>query len=78
MKGFVNQPVEGAMDAIVQSKNKNIRMFKVKRNAQNVPQDDCEGIWVEAAPESVREFSAVGYFFGRLINQITKMRGWAH
>jgi sialate O-acetylesterase len=73
MKGFVNQPVEEATDAVVRSENKNIRMFKVKRNAQNVPLDNCEGSWVEATPESVREFSAVGYFFGRLVNQITKM-----
>jgi len=73
VKGFVNEPVEGAADALVRSKNNNIRLFRVKRNAQNRPQDDCEGVWVEACPETVREFSAVGYFFGRLVNQVTKV-----
>jgi len=73
MKGFVNQPVEGSMDAIVRSKNKNIRLFTVKRNAKTTLQDDCQGSWTEAAPELVYEFSAVGYFYGRLLNEITRM-----
>ena len=73
IKGFVNQPVDGSMDAMVHSKNKNIRLFTVKRNAKTTPQDDCQGSWSEAAPESVYEFSAAGYFYGRMLNEITRM-----
>lgn len=73
VKGFVNQPVEGSMDAVVRSKNKYIRLFTVKRNAKTTPQEDCQGSWSEASPESVYEFSAAGYFFGRLLNEITRM-----
>ncbi len=42
-----------------------IRLFQVTRAVSTTPRDDCEGTWVECAPESVPEFSAVAYFFGR-------------
>lgn len=70
MKGFKNQPVEGANMAILKSKNPDIRLFTVKRNSSTVPVDDVTGSWAEASPESVREFSATAYFFGRQIEEI--------
>jgi len=70
MKGYKNQPVEGASDAILHSKNPNIRLFTVKRCASITPVDDVTGQWSEAAPKSVREFSATAYYFGRLLNEI--------
>jgi sialate O-acetylesterase len=33
------------------------------------PQDDFQGKWEVCSPESVAEFSAVGYFFGRQLHQ---------
>jgi len=32
-------------------------------------QTDVSGQWQEATPETVKEFSATGYYFGRLLNQ---------
>jgi len=69
MKGFKNQPVENSNMDILNSKNANIRLFTVKRNASLVPQQDVSGQWFEASPESVREFSATAYYFGRLLNK---------
>jgi sialate O-acetylesterase len=43
----------------------NIRFFTVKRVFADQPKDDCEGNWSECSPETVKEFSAVGYFFGK-------------
>lgn len=42
-----------------------IRLFTVERNASGQPQSDCVGSWSQCSPETVSEFSAVAYFFGR-------------
>lgn len=70
MKGFKNQPVDGANMATLKSRNPDIRLFTVKRNSSTVPVDDVTGSWAEASPESVRNFSATAYFFGRQIEEL--------
>ncbi|MDE5826796.1 MAG: sialate O-acetylesterase, partial [Duncaniella sp.] len=70
MKGFKNQPVEGANMATLKSRNPNIRLFTVKRNSSTVPVDDVTGSWAEASPATVRNFSATAYFFGREIEEM--------
>ena len=69
MKGFKSQPVEGSNMDILKSANANIRLFTVKRNSSILEQTDVTGQWQEATPETVKEFSATGYYFGRLLNQ---------
>lgn len=69
MKGFKNQPVEnGNLDA-ARSRNPQLRLFTVKRNAQLEPVDDVTGSWEEAAPRAVRDFSATAYYFGRMVQE---------
>jgi sialate O-acetylesterase len=51
------------------AENPQIRLFRVKRAVSDEPLEDISGKWEIASPESVREFSAVGYFFGREIQQ---------
>lgn len=70
MKGFKNQPVLGGNEAIFKSKNKNIRLITVKRASHLTPQDDFIGEWKEATPENVKAFSATGYYYGRLLNEM--------
>ncbi|WP_430814954.1 sialate O-acetylesterase [Carboxylicivirga sp. RSCT41] len=44
----------------------NIRLFEVPRTVSNVPVDNIpNGKWKECSPETVKNFSAVGYYFGR-------------
>lgn len=69
MKGFNGQPIEGGPAAIMQSKNPNIRMFTVKRASKLLPQEDCEGDWQEASPETTPNFSATAYYFGCMLHQ---------
>lgn len=45
--------------------NPMLRMFTVKKNPKDAPVADVTGAWIEAKPETVGAFSAVGYFFGR-------------
>jgi len=46
-----------------------IRMFTVRRKVAETPQDDCQGTWQETSPETVPDFSAVAYFFGRYLHK---------
>ncbi len=73
MKGFKNQPVEGANMATLKSKNNQIRLFTLKRNSSTVPAKDVVGTWQEARPETVREFSATAYFFGRQLEETLRV-----
>jgi sialate O-acetylesterase len=50
---------------IAHSKNPRIRLFTVQKNPSNVPQDRLGGSWSECNPDTVGNFSAVAYFFGR-------------
>lgn len=70
MKGFKNQPILGGNEAILKSKNKNIRFITVKRTATLTAQKDIIGEWFEASPETVKNLSATGYYYGRLLNEM--------
>ena len=70
MKGFKMQPVKGANMDAAYSKNSRIRLFTVGRSSQTTPQDTVKGQWNEACAESVREFSATAYYFGRMLNRV--------
>jgi len=47
----------------------NIRLITVPRIGTQEPQDDFNGQWEPCTPDTVAEFSAVGYFYGRLLHQ---------
>jgi sialate O-acetylesterase len=55
---------EGAKD-IKNAGNHKIRLFKVPRRTADTPQTKVAARWQECSPETVRGFSAVGYYFGR-------------
>ncbi len=46
-----------------------VRLFSVERKVADTPQNDCKGKWVECSPETVGDFSAVAYFFGRELHK---------
>lgn len=70
MKGFGGQPIAGGPDDIIHSGNSGIRCFTVARASKINPQDDCSGSWIAADPQTVSNFTATGYYFGRLLNQV--------
>lgn len=70
VQGYLGQPCSNAVETIRDArKYPEIRMFTIPRNSQEVPQDDCNGEWRLSSPAAVSTFSAVGYFFGRCLNQ---------
>lgn len=61
-------PVESSADAPKEIANANypqIRLFTVKREAADEPASDVSGNWKVCSPQTVGNFAAVGYFFGR-------------
>jgi sialate O-acetylesterase len=61
-------PVKKAKDAnseIAAANYSKIRLFTVQKATSANPVDDCNGRWVECDSNTVADFSAVGYFFGR-------------
>ncbi len=55
-------------DIIEQINDPNIRLFQVGKSAAAALQVRGEGVWNIANKESVRNFSAIGYFFGKKLN----------
>jgi sialate O-acetylesterase len=47
-----------------------VRMFTVQKAVAAKPQTDVKGYWVAASPQTVSDFSAVGYFFGRDLHKV--------
>jgi sialate O-acetylesterase len=73
MKGYAGQPIFGAADAVAKSSNSNLRLFSVTRTkGSKTPLKDVEKYagWQQATPETVINFSAVGYFYGQQLQQI--------
>jgi len=61
-----------ANDADLESlaaKDAGVRFLSVPNKGTQEPQNDFKGRWEVCTPESARQFSAVGYFFGRQIRQ---------
>lgn len=48
-----------------------IRLFHVPRATSGIPVSDVNASWMECSPETIGDFSAVGYFFGRDIHRQT-------
>lgn len=58
----------------------NIRLFTVPQTVAQFPNDDISrGEWEECSPETIGDFSSVGYFFGRnLYNELNIPIGLIH
>ena len=69
----------GAIGEITRSANPSLRQFQVVRNASAIPLDDCQGRWMVASAQASADFSAVGYYFAkRLQNELNIPVGLIH
>lgn len=60
----------GAMHYRMEIENANypqIRLFNVRTDFKNDPQQDCGGTWTVCSPSTAKDFSALAYFFAREI-----------
>ena len=72
MAWALKSEVDNFEEEIANATFPNIRLFTVERNTSYTPLDSMtvvEGGWVPCSPETVPDFSAVAYFFGRQIHQ---------
>lgn len=71
MKGFKNQPILGSNEAILKSSNTQIRLYTVPRSSTTERQDNSKpSDWKVASPETVSNFSATAYHFGKLLSEM--------
>ncbi|XHR28452.1 MAG: sialate O-acetylesterase [Chthoniobacteraceae bacterium] len=66
---FVLSNSADAQQEIANSSNRLLRQFTVKRTASATPQEECAGTWTVAAPSTSAQFTAVGYYFGKSLQQ---------
>lgn len=63
--GFTLKQASNGPDAIAHANRSTLRLFVVGRAIKDTPQDQGAGQWVICSPDTVPDFSAVAYFFGR-------------
>nr|WP_294873383.1 sialate O-acetylesterase [uncultured Pedobacter sp.] len=47
----------------------NIKLFKIPKVTSKTPQDNTEGSWLACDSNTLKAFSAVGYYFGKELNK---------
>lgn len=72
VSGFMGQPVYGSQEAITNANSNTIRLFTVNHQASESPRKELGEFagWQSADPGSVKDFSAIAYFFGKHLQEI--------
>jgi len=61
--------IDNGTQEILEADYPGIRFFSVGHRSAPEKQIDCAGEWVKCSPETMIDFSAVGYFFGRELHK---------
>ncbi len=69
MQFQVGQCWDGNLEAL-SSKFPHLRLISVPQVGTQELKTDFKGAWAAATPETARTFSAVGFFYGRLLHQV--------
>ncbi len=64
--------IENGDEEVKNAANSNIRFFTVSKSTALTPQNNVLGNWVESTPETMKYFSAVGYFFAKRLREDLK------
>ena len=70
---FLLKASADAEDEIARSRNPQLRQFRVEKAARPQPAEDCKGKWMLAGPETAGEFTAIGYYFGKRLQETLKV-----
>lgn len=68
MQWSIKQAIDPDLESLAAG-HPQIRLFYVPRVAKAEPQTDVDAQWTACTPESISEFSAVCYFFGRQLQE---------
>jgi sialate O-acetylesterase len=69
LKGYMNQPVIGSLEATVNAPSLNMRFFSTGKATSTNPLDSCKGSWQICNSETAPEFSATAFFFGKMLQK---------
>lgn len=72
MEWPLSRSFEPAAD-IASATNRQIRLFNVRKNRTDAPTTVVKATWELSSPRSVEGFSAVGYYFGRDLQQVRRV-----
>jgi sialate O-acetylesterase len=68
MEWSVNNSKDADLELLT-ANHPNIRLLSIPKRAAQSPQTDFDGHWQACTAETIKDFSAVGYFFGRRVHQ---------
>jgi len=71
--GYAGPGITGHADVLKKANYPNIRLFDVRNTVAAAPAADCVGEWEVCTPETAAPFSAVAYFFGRMLHEELKV-----
>jgi len=69
MEWSADSRINNAEEEIARANHPDIRFFHVKKAGSERPQENCFARWEVCSPQTMHSFSAIGYFFGRHLNQ---------
>ncbi len=69
MEWSANHGFNNAEAEVQNADHPNLRLFQIPKTTSPHPQDDCAAAWELCSPATMRDFSAVAYFFGRHLAQ---------
>ncbi|WP_298141162.1 sialate O-acetylesterase [Flavobacterium sp.] len=64
--------IENGDEEVKKANFSNIRFFTVPKKSASYPQNNLTGNWVVCTPETMKNFSAVGYFFAKRLQEDLK------
>lgn len=73
IKGFGNQPILNSNDILLDAAESGVRLFRIEKNMSRTPLTELTNTWEYAKASTVREFSAIGYQFARILQQKLKV-----
>ena len=73
IKGFANQPILNSNDILLDAEEPGVRLFRIEKNMSRTPLDLLNNKWEHTNTLTVKEFSAVGYQFARILQQKLKV-----
>ncbi|WP_269237097.1 sialate O-acetylesterase [Flavobacterium flavigenum] len=72
MEMSVSWGIDNGEEEAKNAMNPNIRFFTVPKLTATTPQNNLLGNWTESTPETMKYFSAVGYFFAKRLREDLK------
>ena len=64
--------ITGGDEAMRNAGHPDLRLFVVTHRTASFPNYDVDGHWMVCSPETMLDFSAVGYFFGTRLNKLLR------